>query len=109
MDYEMTRTKAVKVACWDGVVIGAGFGLTGHSPFIIATEKTKFTMPESKIGLITIENQLLSRLRNNIGYYLCLTGEMLHGEDVYISGLANYFVPSHRIEELKDEITDEFQ
>ena len=97
LNYEMTRVNAIKIACWDGVVMGAGFSLTAHCPFIIATENTKFAMPETKIGFITIVNYVLSRLRSNIGYYLAITSDILYGEDVYISGLANYFVPSSRL------------
>lgn len=51
-------------------------------------------MPETKIGFFTdvCGGYFLSRLRNNIGYYLGLTGGQLKGEEVYRAGLANYFV-----------------
>ena len=102
LDYEMARGNAIKIACWDGVVMGTAISMTAHCSFIIATETTKFAMPETKIGSITVGNYVLSRLRSNIGYYLGITGDTLYGEDVYISGLANYFVPSNRLQELKN-------
>jgi enoyl-CoA hydratase/carnithine racemase len=50
---------------------------------------------ECKIGFYTDVGggYFLSRLRNNIGYYLGLTGARLKGEQVYQAGIANYFVP----------------
>jgi 3-hydroxyisobutyryl-CoA hydrolase len=59
-----------------------------------------FAMPEAKLGFFTDvgSSYLLSRLRSNIGYYLGLSGSRLKGEDVYISGLANYFLQRDSIE-----------
>jgi enoyl-CoA hydratase/carnithine racemase len=50
---------------------------------------------ECKIGFFTdvAGGYFLSRLRNNIGYYIGLTGARLKGEQVYQAGLANYFIP----------------
>jgi 3-hydroxyisobutyryl-CoA hydrolase len=52
-------------------------------------------MPETKIGFFTdvCGGYFLSRLRNNIGYYLGLTGMRLKGDEVYKAGIANYFIP----------------
>lgn len=83
----------MEIANWDGIVMGGGFGISAFSPFIIATENSMFAMPEAKLGFFTDvgSSYLLSRLRNNIGYYLGLTGSRLKGEDVYLSGLAHYY------------------
>ena len=53
-------------------------------------------------------NYVLSRLRSNIGYYLGMTGTILKGEDVYIAGLANYYIPSERLKEVHQDIKDIF-
>ena len=60
----------------------------------VATEKTVFAMPESKIGLFTdvTSNYFFSRLRNNLGLFYALTGYRVKGEEVYKSGLADYFI-----------------
>jgi len=57
-------------------------------------------MPEVKIGFFTDVGctYILARIRNNIGYYLGMTGASLKGEEVYVAGLANYFIPSHRLQ-----------
>jgi enoyl-CoA hydratase/carnithine racemase len=94
MDYKVSQLKALNIANWDGIVMGGGVGISAHSPFIIATENTMYAMPEGKIGFFTdiAAGYFLSRLRNNIGYYLGLTGARLKGEDVYIAGLANFYI-----------------
>jgi 3-hydroxyisobutyryl-CoA hydrolase len=106
LDYNMSQLKAVQISCWDGIVMGGGVGLSVFSPIIIATEKTVFAMPETKLGFFTDvgASYVLSRLRNNIGYYLGLTGLSLKGEEVYIAGLAHFYIPSEKIEQAYLEI-----
>ncbi len=59
--------------------MGGGVGVSIHAPIRIATEASVFAMPEAKIGFFTDVGggYFLSRLRNNIGYYLGLTGARL--------------------------------
>ena len=99
MDYLVSQLKAVQVSCWDGYVMGGGVGISAFSPIIIATEKTAFAMPETKLGFFTDvgANYVLARLRSNIGYYLGMTGLVLKGEDVYTAGLAHFYIPSERL------------
>jgi len=61
--------------------MGGGVGISIFSKFRIATEKSMFAMPEAKIGFITDigGSYFLSRLRNNLGMYLGLTGARLKG------------------------------
>jgi 3-hydroxyisobutyryl-CoA hydrolase len=105
----MTKLEAVQISNWDGIVMGGGVGISVFSPFRIATEHTVFAMPETKIGFFTdvCGGYFLSRLPNNIGYYLGLTGTQLKGEDVYKAGIANYFVPRELLPELFQEIKSE--
>ena len=99
LDYNISTLKTVQISCWDGIVMGGGVGLSVFSPIIIATEKTVFAMPEAKLGFFTDvgANYILARLRNNIGYYLGMTGDSLRGEDVFIAGLAHFYIPSARL------------
>lgn len=80
--------------------MGGGFGITSMAPFRIATENSMFAMPEAKLGFFTdiCSCYILARLRSNIGYYLGMTGARLKGEDLYISGLANYFIQRKDLE-----------
>ena len=99
-DYMIANMKSVQIANWDGIVMGGGFGITSMAPFKIATENSMFAMPEAKLGFFTdiCSCYILSRLRNNIGFYLGMTGARLKGEDMYIAGIANYFIPRKDLE-----------
>lgn len=81
LDYRISQMKTVQISCWDGIVMGGGVGLTVFAPFVIATQKTLFAMPQAKLGFFTDvgTNYILSRLRNNIGLYLGMTGARLKG------------------------------
>jgi enoyl-CoA hydratase/carnithine racemase len=39
----------------------------------------------------------LTRLPNNLGIFLGLTGHRLHGMDVVHAGMANHFIPTNRV------------
>nr|VVW86857.1 unnamed protein product [Nymphaea colorata] len=71
----------IQISCWDGIVMGGGAGISAFAPIIIATEKTMFAMPEAKLGFFTDVgiNYILSRMRNNLGHYLGMTGARLKG------------------------------
>ena len=65
-------------------VVGGGVGLTAHAPFRIATENTRFAMPETNIGYSPDvgANYFLPRLDGEIGTYLALTSYNLVGRAV---------------------------
>ena len=59
--------------------MGAGIGLTWHSPVRIATEKSVYSMPETAIGFFcgVGGSYFLSHLKKSdpsIGLYLGITG-----------------------------------
>ena len=58
--------------------------MAAHASFRIATEKTEFAMPETKIGYSPDVGAtfFLSRMDGEIGTYLGLTGSSLKGRDV---------------------------
>jgi 3-hydroxyisobutyryl-CoA hydrolase len=64
--------------------VGGGVGLSIHAPFRVATEKTVFAMPETKIGYAPDVGAsfFLSRLDGELGTYLALTGNTLEGRAV---------------------------
>jgi 3-hydroxyisobutyryl-CoA hydrolase len=61
--------------------VGGGVGLSIHAPFRVATEKTVFAMPETKIGFAPDVGAsfFLSRLDGELGTYLAMTGNALEG------------------------------
>jgi len=46
----------------------------------------------------------LSRMRNNLGLYLGMTGTRLKGKELVETGLANYFVKSENLEKLETDL-----
>lgn len=64
--------------------VGGGAGLAMPAQFRVATEKTQFAMPETKIGYFPDvgASYFLSRLDGQIGTYLALTGTTLKGREV---------------------------
>jgi enoyl-CoA hydratase/carnithine racemase len=106
LDYRTAVMKPVQISIWDGIVMGGGVGLSIHSPFRIATENSMFAMPEAKIGFFTdvAGGYFLSRLPNHIGLYLGLTSARITGKDLVRAGVANYFIPSEKIETFLTEL-----
>jgi 3-hydroxyisobutyryl-CoA hydrolase len=55
-----------------------------HAPFRVATERTRFAMPEADIGYFTDvgSTHFLSRLDGQLGTYLGLTSAQVIGRQV---------------------------
>lgn len=64
--------------------MGGGYGLAAPAHFRIATEKTQFAMPETKIGYCPDvgASYFMSRMDGELGTYLALTGDILKGRAV---------------------------
>lgn len=91
------------VSLMNGITFGGGVGLSIHNPFRIATENTRWAMPEMDIGFfpdVGTTFALNKLIPSSLGWYLALTGEHLFGKDVYFSGLATHYIPSSRLSEL---------
>ncbi|GMS87511.1 hypothetical protein PENTCL1PPCAC_9686, partial [Pristionchus entomophagus] len=94
------------VALIDGITLGGGCGLSVNGRFRVATERTMLAMPETALGLFPDVggSYFLSRLKNNLGLYLALTGYRLMGADAFHSGLATHFVNSADIPALEQAL-----
>lgn len=94
------------IAFMDGITMGGGYGIAGHCRYRIATEKTVFAMPEVGIGFYPDVGSVfhLLRAQNFYGHYLALTGLSINGAEMVHACLADYFVNSCKINELKDFI-----
>ena len=90
------------LSIWKGVVMGGGVGLSIYGDYRIATDSTKFAMPETSIGFFPDVGGsfFLSRIENNIGKYLSLTGELIQCKDLLNFGLATHFCPEDKLENL---------
>ncbi|SIS89685.1 enoyl-CoA hydratase/isomerase family protein [Alicyclobacillus vulcanalis] len=96
LDDQVTRFPKPVLALWDGVVMGGGVGLTYGAAWRVATDRTRFAMPETGIGFFPDVGMChaLSRLEGGLGGYLALTGETVGADVLLASGMANAWLPS---------------
>lgn len=94
------------VAFADGITMGGGIGLAGHAAVRIVTERSKLAMPETRIGFTPDVGGtwLLGRAPGRLGEYFGLTGASMDGADAIEMGFADHFVPSDRLDALRDAL-----
>ena len=96
------------VAYMDGITMGGGVGLSVHAPIRIATERTVFAMPETKIGFFPDVGAsfFLPRLEGKIGTYLGLTSETLDGVNAFYAGIATHYLDSSVLSSLTARLAE---
>jgi enoyl-CoA hydratase len=94
------------VAFMDGITMGGGVGISQPAKFRVATENTRFAMPETGIGLFPDVGGgwHLSRLPGRIGQFLALTGTRFDGSEALWAGLATHYLPVDALPEAKQRI-----
>ena len=94
------------VAFMDGITMGGGVGIALPARFRVATEHTRFAMPETGIGLFPDVGGgwYLSRLPGRLGQFLALTGARLDGAECLWAGLATHYLPASALDEAKERI-----
>lgn len=94
------------VAFMDGITMGGGVGISQPAKFHVATENTRYAMPETGIGLFPDVGGgwYLSRLPGRIGQFLALTGARLDGAECKWAGLATHYLPHDALAEAKERI-----
>jgi enoyl-CoA hydratase len=97
------------VAFMDGITMGGGVGISQPARFRVATENTKFAMPETGIGLFPDVGGgwYLSRLEGRVGQFLALTGSRIAGAGCLSLGLATHYLTSNVLAEAKSRIATE--
>jgi len=94
------------VAFMDGITMGGGVGISQPARYRVATENTRFAMPETGIGLFPDVGGgwYLSRLPGKIGEYLALTGHRLDGAECRAPGPATHYLPAEALDEAQARI-----
>lgn len=93
-------------ALMDGITMGGGFGIAGMCRYRIATEKTVFAMPETKIGFFPDIGSawFLNRAPGKAGTYLGLTGDSIGPSDTLWCGMATHMISASFLPALKDAL-----
>jgi len=96
MNHRLFTYAKATVAVMDGITMGGGVGIALPCRYRVATENTRFAMPETGIGLFPDVGGgwYLSRLHGQLGKFLALTGARLDGAECLALGLATHYVAS---------------
>ena len=94
MNHRLFHYPKPTVAMMDGIVMGGGVGIALPCTHRVATENTRFAMPETGIGLFPDVGGgwYLSRLPGQVGKFLALTGARLDGAECLALGLATHYL-----------------
>ena len=83
------------VALMDGIVIGAGIGLSAHGMVRIVTERTLMAMPEVGIGFMPdVGTSWMFARAGALGTLMAVTGDRFGAADAILLGMADHLIPS---------------
>ena len=99
------------VSILDGIVMGGGAGISVNGRYRIATEATRFAMPETGIGFFPDvgATHFLGRCPGHLGLYLGLTGAQIGPADGLWAGIATHFVRRQDLDGLRRSIAQAAQ
>ena len=108
LNHQMFEYGKPIVAFMDGITMGGGVGIALPCKYRVATENTRFAMPESGIGLFPDVGGgwHLSRLGGRLGQFLALTGARLDGAECVWAGIATHYLPAEKLAEAKARIVE---
>lgn len=96
LDY-CIHTYPKPIIIWgSGIVMGGGLGLFAASKFAVATETSRFAMPEISIGLFPDVggSYFLNKMPPGVGLFLGITGASFNGVDAFDVKLASHKLAS---------------
>ncbi|MBL4858301.1 MAG: enoyl-CoA hydratase/isomerase family protein [Erythrobacter sp.] len=108
LNHQMMAYDKPIVAFMDGITMGGGVGIALPCKYRVATDHTRFAMPETGIGLFPDVGGgwHLSRLGGRLGQFLALTGARLDGAECVWAGIATHYLPTEKLAEAKARITE---
>ena len=104
LDLQVHRFPKAEVVLAHGVTMGGGLGLAAGADLVVATERTRMAMPETRIGFfpdVGATGWLFLKCPPGYPEYLALTGYELAGPECVRLGLATHLVPAARWPELR--------
>ena len=106
LNYMIKKFPKPIISFVNGICMGGGVGLSAHGAIMVISERVKFAMPETAIGLFPDvgAGNLLSSLPGELGAYLALTGKRLNSADLLSLGIAKYCVPYNKFNYLEEDL-----
>jgi len=94
------------IAFMDGITMGGGVGISQPAQYRVATENTRYAMPETGIGLFPDVGGgwFLARIGKRIGQFLALTGARLNGAECMWAGLCTHYLAAESLDTAKSRI-----
>lgn len=92
------------IALADGITMGAGLGLAAAVDLVVATERTRMAMPETRIGFfpdVGATGWMFAKCPKGYPEYLGLSGYEMVGAEAVRVGFASHLVKSERLSEFK--------
>jgi enoyl-CoA hydratase/carnithine racemase len=93
----------------DGITMGGGLGLCAGADLVLATERTRMAMPESRIGFfpdVGATGWMFSKTPKGYPEYLGLTGHEMHGEECVRLGMATDLVAASNLPSVIQTLED---
>lgn len=96
------------VAFQHGIVMGGGIGISAHARFRIATENSRFAMPEAAIGFFCDigVNAILYQTPEHRALAFLMSGIAVSAADAIALGLADGMVVQSRLGRLRERIIE---
>jgi enoyl-CoA hydratase/carnithine racemase len=90
------------IALAEGITMGAGLGLAAAADMVVATERTRMAMPETRIGFfpdVGATGWMFRKCPKGYPEYLGLTGYEMVGAEAVRVGFADYLLQAKRVPE----------
>jgi acyl-coenzyme A synthetase/AMP-(fatty) acid ligase/enoyl-CoA hydratase/carnithine racemase/NADPH:quinone reductase-like Zn-dependent oxidoreductase len=107
LDLRLSRLPIPLVTLADGIAMGGGLGLA-LGGYIVATRRSRFAMPESRIGFLPDVGatfELPHRLGRPLARYLAWTSESFGGEQAVRWGFADAVIDAGQLEAFVASLT----
>jgi enoyl-CoA hydratase len=108
LDLSLHRFPKPVVVIADGITMGGGLGLAAGADIVVATERTRMAMPETRIGYfpdVGATGWLFEKCPPGYPEFLGLTGYEAIGAETVRLGVATHLVHSRDLPELIEYLT----
>jgi enoyl-CoA hydratase/carnithine racemase len=107
LDLAIHRFPKPVVVIADGITMGGGLGLAAGADIVVATERTRMAMPETRIGFfpdVGATGWLFEKCPPGYPEYLALTGYEATGAECVRLGLATHLVHSSNLPAVRKKL-----